>query len=228
MEDSEQPWFAVGTMVVCVHPFPNLPLHALEHLPGCSLRDAAECRRVHVGSLQMLNLRIKRRGREERQGNRAVAQLVKARSDIKQRSGSSWERRNNSSSTQQAAGERKEGEVLLKERLATRWSGRGSAEPQGCGCSQVWRIKAKVLQCSVLSCWDLLHPAQGLPGGQCRWSGGHCHRLPGRSLPGVSGQWENHFSFQADGTLCTVQYTPLMPVLPKVFTDFQRPVPAPI
>lgn len=43
---------------------------------------------------------------------------------------------------------------------------------------------------------------------------------------GLSGQ--RLFSFQAEGTLCTVQYTHLMPVLAEVFTDFQCPVPAPI
>lgn len=57
----------MGTMV-CVHPFPNLHLRALEHLLGCLLRDAAECRRLRVGSLPMLNLRIKIRGREAEVG----------------------------------------------------------------------------------------------------------------------------------------------------------------
>lgn len=49
---------------VCVHPFPNLHFHALEHLPRRLLRDAAECRRLRVGSLQALNLHMKTRGRE--------------------------------------------------------------------------------------------------------------------------------------------------------------------
>lgn len=49
---------------VCVHPFPNLHLRALEHLLRRLLRGAAECRRLRLGSLQALNLYIKTRGRE--------------------------------------------------------------------------------------------------------------------------------------------------------------------